>query len=126
MNTLADLLNFVVSSLQASSLFHTVRIVETHPFSRQQFALKVRAEMQDGEMLQIRLYRNFNHLDYAYQFIGQDQRVLRWDNKEHFPFLDTHPHHFHTSLDQVAASPLKGDPLYDLPVVLDYLKSIQP
>jgi len=106
-------------------MFHTVRIVETHPFSSQQFALKVRAEMQDGGMLQIRLYRNFSHLDYAYQFIEHDQMILRWDNKEHFPLLDTNPHHFHFG-SGVESSPLKGDPLYDLPVVLDYLKSLQP
>lgn len=121
MNTLPDLLNFVVTTLQISPLCHAVYIVETHQFSARQFAIKVRAELIVGSVLQVRLYRNGQHIDYAYQLVRNENPVLRWDNKEHFPSIPSHPHHFHNPSGQVEASPLTGDPAHDLPFVLDYL-----
>ncbi|HXV99146.1 MAG TPA: DUF6516 family protein, partial [Anaerolineae bacterium] len=84
----------------------------------QQFALKVRAELADGSMLQVRLYHNGEHTDYAYQLVRNEEPILRWDNKEHFPTLPTYPHHFHSATGQVEESPLTGDPAHDLPFVL--------
>lgn len=43
MTTLPELLNFVVTTLQSSPLCSRVRVLETHQFSADQFALKVRA-----------------------------------------------------------------------------------
>jgi hypothetical protein len=120
MNTLADVLGLVVTMLQAWPLSHAVRVLETHQFSDRQFALKVRAELTAGGTLQVRLYRNGEHTDYAYQLIRGGESI-RWDNKEHFPSIASHPHHFHSASGQVEASPLIGDPSYDLPFVLDYL-----
>jgi hypothetical protein len=120
-NTLADWLSFVVTTLQTWPLCRDVRVLETHQFSEQQFALKVRAELSSGGMLQVRLYRNGEHTDYAYQFVRSEQPILRWDNKEHFSSLPSYPHHFHSASDQVEASPLTGEPAHDLPFVLNYV-----
>jgi hypothetical protein len=122
-NTLADLLNFVVTTLQTSQLCNTVLVLETHQFSDRQFALKVRAELGRGGSLQVRLYRNGDHTDYAYHLVIADMPV-RWDNKEHFPSLATHPHHYHGASGQVVASPLSGKPDQDLPAVLDVISQM--
>ena len=77
MNTLPELLDFVVTTLQLSPLCRDVHVLETHQFSEQQFALKVRTELVTGGMLQVRLYRNGEHTDYAYQFVRGERSVLR-------------------------------------------------
>lgn len=118
MKQTAQLLGFVVSTLQLSPLCQQVNIVEVNHFSDQQFAFKVRAEMGDGRLLQIRLYYNQGHTDYAYQLLHEGKPVERWDNKEHFSHLSSHPHHYHASDGRVLASPLTGDLAHDLPLVL--------
>jgi len=120
MSTFADVLSLVVTALQGWPLSHAVRVLETHQFSDRQFALKVRAELAAGGTLQVRLYRNGEHTDYAYQLIRGDESI-RWDNKEHFPSIASHPHHVHSASGRVEASPLIGDPSHDLPFVLEYL-----
>ncbi|MEW6665454.1 MAG: DUF6516 family protein [Thermodesulfobacteriota bacterium] len=120
MNTLPDLLSFIVTTLQAWPMCRGVQVVETALFSPRQFAFKVRAELVTGGTLDTRLYCNGEHTDYAYHLACGEQSV-RWDNKEHFPSIPSHPHHFHTASGQVEASPLTGDPAHDLPLVLDYL-----
>lgn len=122
MTTLAAALSFVVTTLQGSPLCSAaVQVTETQRFSARQFALKVRAELVRGGVLQVRLYYNDRHVDYAYQLFRDDQPVLRWDNKEHFPDVGTPPHHFHTHTGSVTDSFLNGDPAHDLLLVLDYL-----
>lgn len=121
MNTLADLLNFVVSTLESSPLCVSVQVWETEQFSADQFALKVRAQLTSGNVLQVRLYRNGAHTDYAYQLLANDEPSVRWDNKEHFPSISSHPHHFHATATRTESSPLNGDPAHDWPIVLDYL-----
>lgn len=123
MNTLAGLQNHVVTTLQLSPLCNTVHIVETQLFSKYQFAFRVRADLVSGETLQIRLYVNSEHIDYAYQLIRYDRPVLRWEDKEHFPSLPTYPHHFHNTSGQVEASQLNGNPSHDLISVLSFLES---
>ncbi|WP_258189407.1 toxin-antitoxin system TumE family protein [Candidatus Hakubella thermalkaliphila] len=81
----------------------------------------MRAELAAGDVLQVRLYRNNEHTDYAYQLFRGERPVVRWDNKEHFPSISSYPHHFHNTSGQVEASPLTGDPAHDLPFVLNYL-----
>ena len=121
MNSLAELLNFVTTALQSSPLCSAVRILETHQFSDNQFALKARAELTTGRTLQVRFYRNGSHTDYAYQLLRGDIPLVRWDNKEHFPEISSHPHHRHAATGQVEHSPLTGDPAHDLPYVLSLL-----
>jgi hypothetical protein len=121
MTTPADMLNLVITTLQGSPLCTAVHVLENHQFSEQRFALKVRAELAHGGILQVRLYYNDRHIDYAYQVFRADLPLLRWDNKEHFPHLETQPHHFHTPTGSVVVSTLDGQPDHDLPLVLDYL-----
>ena len=123
MSALADLLNLVVTSMQMNSLCTTVRVLDTHQFSDRQYALKVRAELAGGGSLQVRLYRNGDHTDYAYHVSIADT-ALRWDNKEHFRLLSSHPHHFHNASGRVETSLLNGDPAHDLPVVLSLVNRI--
>jgi hypothetical protein len=122
-NGLADLLNYVVSTLQTSALCRSVRIVETFRFSESQFGLKVHAHLTSGDVLQVRLYRNGNHTDYAYQLFQGHTPAMRWDNKEHFPSLSSFPHHFHNPSGLVEVSPLTGDPTRDVPFLMEYLES---
>ncbi|MEW5717789.1 MAG: DUF6516 family protein [Chloroflexota bacterium] len=124
MNTLADLLNFIVSTLETSLLCVSVQVYETEQFSADQFALKVRAELKSGNVLQVRLYRTGMHTDYAYQLLAGDEPGVRWDNKEHFPSISSYPHHFHVTATQTESSSLNGDPTHDLPIVLDYLETV--
>ena len=83
--------------------------------------VKVRAELITGDALQIRIYCNGDHVDYSYQLLNGGLPVQRWDNKEHFPEIASHPHHFHSSTGEVEISPLTGDPEYDLSLVMSLL-----
>jgi len=123
MKTLTAFLSFTVTTLQSSSQCRVVRVVETHFFSKRRFAFKVRAELVKGEILQVRLYYNQGHIDYAYQLVCNQKPVIRWDNKEHFFALSSHPHHFHNASGQIEISHLTGDPAHDLIFVLNYLES---
>jgi len=124
-NTLPQLLNFVMTTLQNSSLCSAVSIVSTKSYSNSQFIIKVRATMADGDnMLQVRFYCNGDHLDYAYQLVDGDTPLMRWDNKEHFPSLTSFPHHFHAENCRVEPSTLIGKPAHDLPIVLEHLRSV--
>lgn len=124
MNDLVDYLAFIVNVLQASQLCKDVHISETQIFSNRQFSLKVRAEPHNGSVLQVRLYVNKPHIDYAYQVIRNEVPFIRWDNKEHFPASSSFPHHFHRSDYQVSDSPLTGNPEHDLPLVLGMLADL--
>jgi hypothetical protein len=75
MNTLADLLNLVITTIQNRPVCRSTRVLETHSFSARQFALKVRAELIAGGVLQVRLYCNGDHTDYAYHLIHGEQSV---------------------------------------------------
>jgi len=118
MNTLPGVLNLVVTTLQLWSRTQDVHSITTEQFSATQFAIKVRAYLKSSDVLQVRLYCNESHIDYAYQLIRMGTPLVRWDNKEHFPTLATYPHHFHSLSGQVLASDLTGLPDADLPTVL--------
>jgi hypothetical protein len=57
-------------------------------------------------------------VDYSYQLLNGGLPVQRWDNKEHFPEIASHPHHFHNSAGEIEISPLTGDPEHDLSLVM--------
>jgi hypothetical protein len=109
--------------LQRTGNCQAVRVFETSVFSESQFAFKVRALLVTGDVLQVRVYRNGDHTDYSYQVVRNDTPILRWDNKEHFPGVDSYPHHFHSMAGQVQSSPMTGDPMRDLPLVMSLLFS---
>ena len=123
MKTLADLLDLVVTTLQTWPLCDSVQVMETHQYSNDQYALKVRVGLVGEGLLQVRLYRNHEHMDYAYQLVLAEPSV-RWDNTEHFPSIASYPHHFHDASGRVEASPLSGDPTGDLPIVLELLAAL--
>jgi hypothetical protein len=122
-NTLADLLSYVVTALQRSDFCSAVRVTETESFSSRQFAFKVRAELITGDMLQVRICCNGDHTDYSYQLLRDTGLMMRWDNKEHFPEIASYPHHFHSATGEVRISPLTGEAAHDLPIVLNMLVS---
>lgn len=123
MNKLNELLAEIVSILDETDFCSGTRILETAYFSRQQFALKIRTKISDSYKLQIRIYYNANHCDYSYQVFSQIP-LCRWDNSEHFPRLASFPHHYHSIEGKVLDSPLKGDPVNDLRLVLTELNNL--
>ena len=115
------LLGRVRALLEGSAIVQEIILVETREFSSAQYFFKLRATLTGDHQLQVRLYVNGVHVDYAYQLFS-DEPVIRWDNKEEYPALSTFPHHFHTADGHVIVSELTGDPLSDLPVVLSALE----
>ena len=117
------LLADIVSLLDKTSFCANTKIIDTTFFSSSQFAIKIRTSIFSAYVLQIRIYYNSGHFDYSFQVF--DQRPLcRWDNKEHFPWIKSHPHHFHSLDGMVEASPLIGEPIHDLKTVLRELKNL--
>lgn len=121
--TVVELSSFVMSALQANHLFNDVRIVQERPFSDERFALKIRAQLAQGGQLQVYLYYNRGHYDYAYQVFNAIA-IMRWDNKEDCPGLANFPHHYHPQDGgSPVASTLVGNPMSDLPIVLASLEN---
>ena len=121
MTTLPGLLGNVMALVQAHPLCQHAEIVETKAFSPEQFFFKIRAELTGKYYFQVRIYYNDGHIDYAYQLFT-DVPLLRWDNKEEFPHLETYPHHHHERDGKVTVSPLKGKPIEDLKIGLQQLE----
>ncbi len=117
MTSLASLLGTLMAILQSHPVCERATAVETKAFSPDQFFFKIRAEFIGGNKFQARIYYNRGHIDYAYQLFT-DVPLLRWDNKEEFRYLKTYPHHHHDEQGNVKPSPLTGDPLGDVEVVL--------
>jgi len=116
--SLASLLGALMTILQAHPVCKRVRVVETKEFSPDRFFFKVRATLiKKDAQLQVRIYYNRGHVDYAYQLFT-DVPLLRWDNKEEFRHLATYPHHHHDAQGYVWPSPLEGEPLRDIGIVL--------
>lgn len=117
MITLPVLLGRFMSVLQAHPLCQQAQIIETKEFSPDRFLFKIRIILTRGYKFQIRIYYNQGHVDYAYQLFT-NVPLLRWDNKEEFNYLDTYPHHHHDEQGYIKPSPLTGNPLEDVEVVL--------
>ena len=117
MISLPSLLGALRAILQAHPLCEKVTGVETREFSSDQFSFAIRANLAGAKKLQVRIYYNRGHVDYAYQLFT-DVPLLRWDNKEEFRHLATYPHHHHDEQGHVKQSPLSGDPSRDMGIVL--------
>lgn len=117
MTSLAALLSALMSTLQVFPLCDQVKVTETKAFAADQFFFKLRAELHHGTHFQVRVYYNQGHVDYAYQLFAAVP-LLRWDNKEEFPHLPTYPHHHHDASGGIKSSPLTGNPVEDIEVVL--------
>jgi hypothetical protein len=116
--SLPALLGALTAILQSHPLCERTTIVETREFSSNQFYFKVRAELPRDYRIQVRVYSNLDHVDYAYQLFKEGAPTLRWDNKEEFRTLDTYPHHYHDDRGNIRPSQLAGDPLADIVLVL--------
>lgn len=117
MTSLPALLGAMTAILQAHPLCKRLTDVETKEFAPDQFLFKVRVELASNCTLQVRIYYNRGHIDYAYQLFAKAP-LLRWDNKEEFPHIATYPHHHHDEHGKVYPSPLVGDPMSDVARVL--------
>ncbi len=117
MTSLSSFLGTLMATLQSHPICKRASVLETKVFSYDQFFLKVRAELTGGNKLQVRIYYNQEHIDYAYQLFA-DVPILRWDNKEEFRHLETYPHHHHDEQGNVKPSRLTGNPLRDIEIVL--------
>lgn len=115
--SLATLSGKLVAILQAHRLCQQIKIVETKTFSLEQYFIKIRVQLPKEHKLQVCVYHNWGHIDYAYQLFS-NVPLLRWDNKEEFPHLNTYPHHHHDDLGNIIVSPLKGNPIKDIEIVL--------
>jgi len=116
--TLPAILGALTAILQSHPLCERTTIVETRGFSSDQFYFKVRAELPRDYRIQVRVYSNQGHVDYAYQLFKEGAPTLRWDNKEEFRTLNTYPHHHHDNRGNIRPSPLAGDPQVDIVLVL--------
>jgi len=115
-----SLLDLVITTLRADLRCESIGDREMRLFSEEQFLVKVRAQVRDKLFFQVRIYFNRGHYDYSYQLFGE-RPLTRWDNKEDCPGLDNFPHHRHLPDATIVVSPLRGDPLADLPVVAQEL-----
>jgi Family of unknown function (DUF6516) len=67
---------------------------------------------------EIRFIQTEKEILYSYQLFTA-KPLLRWDNAPHFPALQSFPHHVHEETLEVKESSLTGDPLQDLPHILN-------
>lgn len=78
--------------------------------------------LRPGYRLEFRLIATESETIYSYQ-IFTDRPLIRWDNAPHFPALDTFPHHVHQENGEVEGAHLSGDPLQDLPLILNQVRA---
>jgi hypothetical protein len=67
--------------------------------------------------LQIRFLSDETFTRYSFQLYS-DRSLLRWDNTPHYPGLSNFPHHFHDAEGNVLTSPLTGNLMSDVEIVL--------
>ena len=103
--------------LDAHPLISHIRVVQLDETPTGRLEVKIRCRVA-AHQLQVWIHQGPATLDYAYQLFTSTP-LLRWDNAPHYPSLTTAPHHFHDEQNNVTSSPLTGDPLADLRIVLD-------
>jgi hypothetical protein len=111
--------NTLLQLLQSSPVIHNPQIIDLKIYGWNAFRVKIRAIVMPALSFQVWLNHNPSHTRYSYQLFRADKALLRWDNAPHHPqIIASFPHHFHDDQGQTSASPLHGDPLQDLPIVL--------
>jgi hypothetical protein len=118
MISLNSLLSQILSLIQINRYYINSEILDVRQFSSEQYFFKIRAKLTESYYLQVRIYFNKEHTDYAYQLFT-DEPIIRWDNTEEYKILENFPHHFHDSNGFVVSSDLIGDPRVDLEIVLE-------
>lgn len=118
MNALAEQ---VLQLLRDHRLVQGIRVVNYDETPWGKVELKIRCRLPAGHHLQVWMHIEPVLLDYAYQLFAE-RPLLRWDNAPHYPHLSTAPHHFHDDDERVTTSPLCGNPLTDLPIVMSQIE----
>lgn len=117
---MATLVTDLLGILQGHPLVRSVRVLRYDETLTGRVELKVRGRLVNGQQLQVWLHQGPTSQDYAYQLFS-DRPLLRWDNAPHYPALASAPHHFHDEVGNVLASPLSGEPLTDVPRILEQI-----
>lgn len=106
--------------LRAPAKIVSFQLLDNDPLDETHFLLTIRCELISGHTLQTRIRPVAGVLRYSYQEFT-DKPLQHWDNAPHFPQLSTFPHHHHDLYGSVIESSLVGDPMTDLPLVLNAL-----
>lgn len=115
----------ILTLLNKSPVLSNLRVVELILYGQDAFRAKVRANVTNGLMFQAWLNHNDQHTRYAYQVFRHGQSILRWDNAPHHPEQRLNfPHHFHDIYGQLTASPLSGNPVTDIAIVLEEIEKL--
>jgi hypothetical protein len=115
-----DLLNI----LRGHSAVRGIRVIYYHETPAGNVEIKIRCRFAKNFQLQIRLHETPRFRSYAYQLFT-NHPILRWDNAPHYPHIATAPHHFHDDAGKVWESPLTGEPVKDLALVLSEIEKWQ-
>ena len=112
----------IINLLAASPLVSSLRVVLTDETARRSIH-KIRCQLlRPTDFLEVRLISTEKELLYSYPFFT-NKPILRRDNAPHFPRLSNFPHHIHHEGREVVASDLSGNPLADIPLVLNQVES---
>lgn len=114
---LAELLDI----LSQSPIVRDTQVVEHDETVYGRVLLRIRCQLSPGYNLQIWVHYKRAFQRYAYQLFT-DRPILRWDNAPHHPEIQGFPHHFHDKVGHRLPSTLTGDPLADMPIVLDEVR----
>ncbi|MFQ5812705.1 MAG: DUF6516 family protein [Anaerolineae bacterium] len=94
------------------------QVVEHDETSYGRVLLRIRCQLPLGYNLQIWVHYEPAFQRYAYQLFT-DRPILRWDNAPYHPEIQGFPHHFHDEVGHRLPSTLTGDPLIDVPAILN-------
>jgi hypothetical protein len=112
------LIEEILDLLRQSTALRDCQVWERDETPTGAFILKVRCRASTRLTLQVWIKQTAEGRRYSYQLLSNGTTVMRWDNTPHWTARENFPHHFHDSNDRKVKSPLTGDPLADLPVVL--------
>ena len=113
----------VKAILNASDLIASWQVlIEDETADRGLYKIRCRA-LRTAYELELRFIQTENEIIYSYQLFT-DRPIMRWDNAPHFPALQSFPHHTHDVIDAIGESNLSGDPVQDLPNILDQLRAL--
>lgn len=113
----------VKAILTASDLIASWQVlIEDETAHRALYKIRCRVLRATYE-LELRFIQTESEIIYSYQLFT-DRPIMRWDNSPHFPALQSFPHHIHDESGEIDESDLSGDPVQDLPNVLNQLRAL--
>ena len=113
----------VKAILTASDLIASWQVlIEDETGERGLYKIRCRV-LRAAYELELRFIQTENEIIYSYQLFT-DRPIMRWDNAPHFPTLQNFPHHSHDEAGEIDESNLIGDPVQDLPNVLNHVRAL--